>query len=82
MPPGIVEVLQLDGIQYEGLTITHTQKGVTIEGEPRRFVLLENDCHDRGLPGWDQPAWYYRSAKAAARKIHAARMEAAHADTK
>jgi hypothetical protein len=71
---GIVEVLQLDDervrAELGGFEVTQAgRRYVLVTGEPAALLSLAGALEARCGPGWDQPAWYARSARFAANTI-------------
>jgi hypothetical protein len=74
---GIVEVLCLDDervrAELGGLEVTQAgRRYVRVTGEPAALLSLAGALDARCGPGWDQPAWYVRSARLAADTIRRA----------
>lgn len=70
---GLVQVLQLDDQgqrDWYPITLDWTSgRGVKVTGTVAALQRLRKDCQRRMDGGYDQPAWYARSAQAAVKAI-------------
>lgn len=72
LPGGATEVLELDdpAPRYGGPTsLRYTRAHVYVTATLDVVKQIQSMAEARSGSGWDQPAWYYRTARATAKAI-------------